>query len=214
MLGLHQRTGRATGYWPGRFLQAVRNRGGVDFAKSLLEPGGVTEGFEKLVAAHRADLSVEYLALSKSFRHLFDEAEFAEAQARLEPLEPTAFPRELASPFPDELPAAGEAEFPEGAVKRVAVNRYERSPRARDACIRHHGTKCAVCALDFEARYGEIGRGFIHVHHIRPLAGPGSKKHVDPTKDLIPVCPNCHAMLHRMDPPMDVEDLRRRLRET
>jgi len=30
---------------------------------------------------------------------------------------------------------------------------------------------------------------------------------VDPINDLRPVCPNCHAMLHRKKPPLTIEEL-------
>lgn len=56
--------------------------------------------------------------------------------------------------------------------------------------------------------YGEIGRGFIHVHHKVPLSSIGKEYELDPIKDLVPVCPNCHAMLHRKEPPYDVNDLK------
>ena len=95
-----------------------------------------------------------------------------------------------------------------GLDQSIVVNAYERDPKARDACIRFHGTKCVVCDIDFESRYGEIGRGFIHVHHKRPLSSLKEQYKVDPEKDLVPVCPNCHAMLHRRTPPYDVEQLR------
>ena len=85
----------------------------------------------------------------------------------------------------------------EGAVRTVNVNRYERSSIARQRCIEHYGCKCSICGLDFEEKYGEIGKGFIHVHHIIPLNQIGEEYVVDYEKDLIPVCPNCHAMLHR-----------------
>lgn len=51
--------------------------------------------------------------------------------------------------------------------------------------------------MDFEKMYGEIGRGFIHVHHIVPISTIGEEYKIDPIKDLVPVCPNCHAMLHK-----------------
>ena len=54
-----------------------------------------------------------------------------------------------------------------------------------------------ICGFDFEKTYGEIGKGFIHVHHIVPVSEIGESYRVDYEKDLIPVCPNCHAMLHR-----------------
>jgi len=85
----------------------------------------------------------------------------------------------------------------EGAVKQVLVNKYERSSVARQKCIEHFGCKCYICGLDFKKKYGDIGDGFIHVHHIVPLDQIGKEYVVDYEKDLIPVCPNCHAMLHR-----------------
>ena len=85
----------------------------------------------------------------------------------------------------------------EGAVTQVQVNRYERNPEARAKCIAHYGAFCHVCGMDFEKTYGKIGKGFIHVHHIKPISEIGEKYKVDPIKDLIPVCPNCHAMLHQ-----------------
>ncbi|WP_461868042.1 HNH endonuclease [Faecalimonas sp.] len=96
--------------------------------------------------------------------------------------------------FPDsDLPNASY----EGAVSKVLVNKYERSSIARQKCIEYHGCKCSICGINFEKVYGEIGKGFIHVHHIVPLNEINEEYIVDYKKDLIPVCPNCHAMLHR-----------------
>lgn len=88
--------------------------------------------------------------------------------------------------------------YPEGAVETILVNRYERNPENRRICIEHHGVKCLVCGFDFENLYGEMGRGFIHVHHIVPLSTIGHSYVIDPITELIPVCPNCHAMLHKI----------------
>lgn len=85
----------------------------------------------------------------------------------------------------------------EGSVQQVLVNKYERSSIARQKCIEYNGLKCSVCEFDFEKEYGEIGKGFIHIHHIIPLNEIGKEYVVNYKKDLIPVCPNCHAMLHR-----------------
>ena len=103
-------------------------------------------------------------------------------------------------------------EYREGAVRQVLVNAYERDRLARQACIDHYGLTCFVCNLDFQGRYGPVGAGFIHVHHVIPLSqvGPGYK--LDPIEHLRPVCPNCHAMLHRERPPMSTEALRAALR--
>lgn len=98
--------------------------------------------------------------------------------------------------------------YTEGQRTQVLVNRYERDRHARDKCIHHHGTKCTVCGLDLGEKYGELGKGFIHVHHIVPLSDIGENYIVDPINDLVPVCPNCHAMLHRRNPPLTVDELR------
>ena len=106
----------------------------------------------------------------------------------------------------------------EGAKKTVTVNAYERNSEARAKCIDHYrkidGTvRCQACEMTFLEKYGAIGKDFIHVHHIVPLHKIGEAYKVDPIKDLVPVCPNCHAMLHMQDPPMKVEDLALRIRK-
>lgn len=101
-----------------------------------------------------------------------------------------------------------DASIPEGAKQRIEVNRYERSRVNRAVCISIHGTKCAACGFDFSAVYGMIGRDYIHVHHKVPVSALGPGYMVNAVTDLVPVCPNCHAMLHRHDPPLDVEELR------
>ena len=85
----------------------------------------------------------------------------------------------------------------EGDSKIIKVNRYERSLIARAKCIEHHGINCSICKINFESIYGDIGKGFIHVHHLKPISEIGKEYKIDYKKDLIPVCANCHAMLHR-----------------
>lgn len=113
-------------------------------------------------------------------------------------------------PLTEELREPGR--FLEGAVRRVTVNAYERDRSARNECVSHYGPVCSVCQFRFVDRYGEIGRDFIHVHHLVSLASIGAEYRVDPVKDLRPVCPNCHAMLHTHEPPLPIEELKRRLR--
>lgn len=102
--------------------------------------------------------------------------------------------------------------LPEGARTRIEVNRYERSPANRAACIAHYGLECRGCGLRFEDVYGELGAGYIQVHHRVPVSKLGHNYIVNPVTDLVPVCANCHAMLHRTDPPGNVEALRGTLR--
>ncbi len=99
----------------------------------------------------------------------------------------------------------------EGESREIQLTRYERSPEARQGCLNYHGYDCSVCDMNFEKQYGEIGKKFIHVHHLVPLASIGEKYLLDYIKDLRPVCPNCHAMLHKADPPISIETLRRRI---
>jgi 5-methylcytosine-specific restriction protein A len=98
--------------------------------------------------------------------------------------------------------------LPEGALTSIRVNRYERSRYNRNICINFHGPICKVCLASFEERYGEIGKGFIHVHHLVPVSRIGPDYLIDPVKDLVPVCPNCHAMLHTREIPYSVEELK------
>lgn len=107
--------------------------------------------------------------------------------------------------FPDEVENAQD--YLEGATKKVAVNAYERNRKARMACIAHYGWECKGCGIDFVERYGSIGKEFIHVHHLKLLSEIGKQYKVDPIKDLIPVCPNCHAMIHRRTPTLSIKEL-------
>lgn len=99
--------------------------------------------------------------------------------------------------FPDEVKKTEI--FREGAVRQILVNAYERSPQARQQCIAQHGESCFVCHFNFGEVFGELGKGFIHVHHLLPLSEIAEEYDVDPVKDLRPICPNCHAMIHRLN---------------
>lgn len=112
--------------------------------------------------------------------------------------------------LPEEGPSEGT--LTEGAAIQVTVNAFERNPAARRACVERYGYRCSVCGFDFAAAYGEIGEGFIHVHHLVPLGQIGGEYEVDPIRDLRPVCANCHAMIHRARPAMGIDQLRKKLR--
>ncbi len=94
----------------------------------------------------------------------------------------------------------------------VLVNKYERDPTKRRDCLNHFGYKCQICNFSFEDVYGVLGEDFCHVHHIEPLSEVGGELDIDPTVDLIPVCANCHAMLHRKRPALKPDELRRLFR--
>lgn len=96
----------------------------------------------------------------------------------------------------------------EGALMKVNVNKYERNQKARRECVAKKGYQCLVCGCDFEATYGEIGKNFIHVHHLTPISTIGKEYELNVDTDLAPVCPNCHYMLHRKNPPYTIEELK------
>ncbi|MEX2173804.1 MAG: HNH endonuclease [Pirellulaceae bacterium] len=100
----------------------------------------------------------------------------------------------------------------EGAVYRVPVNVYERNPKARQLCLAEYGYDCVVCRFNFVARYGDVGREFIHVHHLTPVSDIGREYEIDPIRDLRPICPNCHAMIHRRIPAYTIDEVRAFLR--
>jgi 5-methylcytosine-specific restriction protein A len=108
--------------------------------------------------------------------------------------------------YPDDVDES--VTYSEGKAKKVLVNSYERNPHARKKCIDHFGLNCQVCDFNFEKKYGELGRNFIHVHHIVDISSIGNEYSVDPIKDLVPVCPNCHAMLHKNKPAYSIDELK------
>ena len=101
--------------------------------------------------------------------------------------------------------------FVEGSTTQVTQTRYERNIYARKECLKYYGYSCIVCGFNFEKHYGNIGYQFIHVHHLIQIASIKQEYRIDPIKDLRPVCPNCHAMLHRSNPPLPIEELQEQI---
>ena len=115
-----------------------------------------------------------------------------------------------------EIADAGQEES-KGSVEGTPVWRihrtYERDSRNRAKAIVHHGNTCQGCGFSFDEVYtSEHARGYIEVHHIHPLSeGP---RVVDPYEDLIPLCANCHRMVHRRGNDwLSLEELRQLMEE-
>jgi 5-methylcytosine-specific restriction protein A len=96
----------------------------------------------------------------------------------------------------------------EGARLTIQVNAFERNPEARSKCIDYYGARCMVCGFSFEDTYGPVAKDYIHVHHLKPLSLINQEYTVDPIKNLRPVCPNCHAMIHQRTPPYRIEEVK------
>ena len=117
--------------------------------------------------------------------------------------------RQIPNDNSDGVSYSNDSDYYEGAMETVKMNRYERDRKAREECVRLKGCKCAVCGCDFEENYGKVGKGFIHIHHVVPISSIGKVYKLDVRKDLVPVCPNCHYMLHhKIDGVYTVEELR------
>jgi len=114
--------------------------------------------------------------------------------------------------YPGEVNIEDSTVLSEGAVSRILVNSYERDRRARTICVEHHGCRCAVCGFDFGKVYGPIGQNKIHVHHLIPLSKIRQEYKIDPVRDLRPVCPNCHLIIHSKREPFTIDEVREQIR--
>ncbi|CAH0248957.1 hypothetical protein SRABI80_02938 [Peribacillus frigoritolerans] len=109
----------------------------------------------------------------------------------------------------DSEKAEEESYYKDGSVKQYYGKRYERNPENRKKAIEIHGLSCVACGFNYEEVYGERGKDFIEVHHVKPLSTIGDEVVIDPKNDLVPVCSNCHRMIHRRkDNVLTVEELK------
>ena len=95
----------------------------------------------------------------------------------------------------------------EGRMTEAKVLRRQRNCQARQQCLEASGYKCYICGFDFEKTYGEIGKGFLEVHHKRPIS-TYDEEHEIPQSELVALCSNCHSMVHRRKEAMDVDELK------
>ena len=97
----------------------------------------------------------------------------------------------------------------EGNIIHIYSSKYERNPALRKAAIDIHGLKCYVCGFEFEKKYGDIDKGYIEVHHKKPLSEVRGDIIVNPKTDMVCLCSNCHRMVHRKkDKVIPVEKLK------
>ncbi|RLP11032.1 HNH endonuclease [Propionibacterium australiense] len=105
---------------------------------------------------------------------------------------------------PDEISAIQthdpEMTVREGSIVAVLQQRRERDPRIRNHKIKQTreqrgSISCEVCGFDFEEFYGDLGSGYVEVHHRQPLHVSGTT--TTRLTDLALVCSNCHRMIHR-----------------
>lgn len=102
----------------------------------------------------------------------------------------------------------------EGTYLTSLTTRYERNPRLRKQAIAIHGAVCKACGFDAKKVYGDAYDGMIHIHHLNPLSEVATRHSVDPEVDLIPLCPNCHAVVHhKKNKLLSLEELKKLIQE-
>lgn len=97
----------------------------------------------------------------------------------------------------------------EGKKYEYKLSKYERNKHARKECLKHYGMSCQICGFNFHKFYGHAGSGCIHVHHIKPISERDGEHEVDYIKDLIPVCANCHLVIHSKEPIYSIEEMKK-----
>lgn len=97
----------------------------------------------------------------------------------------------------------------EGKEKTRIQTYYERNPKLRAKALKLHGTTCKVCGFNFSEIYGKYGEGYIEIHHIFPLSSYKKSELVNPMTDLVPLCSNCHRMIHRKKQLLSIDELKK-----
>lgn len=69
---------------------------------------------------------------------------------------------------------------------------------------------CEACGDNLQIKYDEYGKNYIQFHHREPLSSYPEGK-LNSYKDLAPLCPNCHVIIHRTKPIMSVKDFREKV---
>lgn len=95
--------------------------------------------------------------------------------------------------------------------KRVRLHmRIDRNTALSRKVKKIKGYQCEACFMKFDEIYGDIGKEFIESHHLRPFSdlGIGSFK-VDLENDFAVLCSNCHSMIHKLEDPSNLNELRR-----
>ncbi|WP_371068836.1 HNH endonuclease [Sediminibacillus sp. JSM 1682029] len=115
----------------------------------------------------------------------------------------------------DSEKAQEESYYKDGKAIQYYGTRYERNPFNRGKAIAIHGVTCKACGFNFEEVYGERGKDFIEVHHIQPLYVLSEELEINPEYDLVPVCSNCHRMIHRKkDKILSIQELKDFIKKT
>lgn len=104
--------------------------------------------------------------------------------------------------------------FPEGKLKERLHKQRERNSSLiktvkQEALDKHGNLKCQCCGFDFEKQYGDLGREFIEAHHTKPVSELHQDGEETKREHVSLVCSNCHRMLHRRRPWLEMTQLKK-----
>jgi predicted HNH restriction endonuclease len=117
-------------------------------------------------------------------------------------------PSLIAQTVPPQVAVRDELAYLEGSKTQTLIERSLRSQAARLKCLEYHGLSCVACGFNFERCYGTAGYGFIEIHHLKGISSNNELREVDPINDLIPLCSNCHSIVHRREPMLSIFELK------
>jgi len=199
-------------------LRKLRDTYNIPFINILMSR--IVEGSkEKVITSVNETSGQEYSQKDFSLKHDFETTIIELIKEELQSqLDQASDKEEFLSSLIDE--SYGEMNFAyeqqillEGARKEIESNIYERNSTARQKCLEYHGYSCKVCGIKMEQIYGIIAKYIIEVHHVIPLSQIGKQYIIDPIKDLVPVCPNCHTIIHtKKDPCYTIEEMWRMIK--
>jgi hypothetical protein len=104
--------------------------------------------------------------------------------------------------------------------RRLSHERYffARNPKLIQQAKEYYGAVCQACTFDFRSKYGELGDGYIEVHHLNPLSERPELEWSDELRtsiaDVSVLCANCHRMIHRRRPALSLKELKERIAKT
>jgi 5-methylcytosine-specific restriction protein A len=172
------------------------------------------EGNEVLVFYRRKrdefpNFGFKYLGKFEYVKHDPGHSDDEPSKFLLYPVDLAPQDEETASGISPNLADKTYAPSREGKERTRIQTVYERSPKLRAQAVNIHGTTCKVCGFNFGKAYGEFGDGYIEIHHMIPISSIKDEHEVDPSKDLVPVCSNCHRMIHKFrEKWMTIQELR------
>jgi 5-methylcytosine-specific restriction protein A len=99
-------------------------------------------------------------------------------------------------------------EYWENNIRNIIFSKHERNQKARKKCIEFYGYKCHVCGIVLSDIYGSVANDYIHVHHLNEISSIQHQYKIDPIKEMRPLCPNCHGIVHKKSPPYTIEEVK------